>query len=195
MRNSYTAVVALTGSAFLLVGCSQPASLTSPTSVPSSTSSTSVPSSIGAFSTASPLAGSPAAQHQVPFKGRFDGSDTITPPATLTTTATGTGTHLGQFSFTHVRTRTVNGFTGSAHWVAANGDSIDSTLSAISSVLGPVVRTVTEIHTITGGTGRFSGTQGSFTVVRTHVLVPSDDGTHVTSGSFEGTITSPGAAR
>jgi hypothetical protein len=77
--------------------------------------------------------------------------------------------------------------------VAANGDSIDSTSVVVSSVLGPVVRTNTEDHIITGGTGRFSGAQGSFTVVRTHVLAPSADGTHVTSGSFDGTITSPAA--
>lgn len=192
MRTSYTAIV-LTGSAFLLVGCSQPASLISPTSVPSSTSPASAPSSIGAASTALPLAVSPAAQHQVPFKGKFQGSDTITLPVTVTTNVTGTGTHLGGFSFTHVRTRTVNGLIGSAHWVAANGDTIDST-SVVTGVPGPEVVTVTEIHTITGGTGRFSGAQGSFTVHRTHVRTPSDDGTHVTFGSFEGTITSPGAA-
>ena len=45
-----------------------------------------------------------AAQQQVPFKGTFQGSDTVTPPATIATAATGTGTHLGQFSFTHVLT-------------------------------------------------------------------------------------------
>ena len=61
--------------------------------------------------------------------------------------------------------------------------------------LATVVVTITEIHTITGGTGRFSGAEGSFTVHRTHVHALSDDGTHVTFGWFEGTITSPGAAR
>jgi len=132
-----------------------------------------------------------AAQNQVPFKGTFQGSDTVTPPTTIATTATGTGTHLGQFTFTHLLT--LSTLTGSAHWVAANGDSIDST-SVVSAVPGPVVFTVTEIHTITGGTGRFSGAQGSFTVLRTHVRALSDDGTHVTSGWFEGTVTSPGAA-
>ena len=166
----------------MLAGCSRTTSPTSPTSVPAS---------IGASSTASPIAVSHAAQNQVPFKGTFQGSDTVAPP-TITTRATGTGTHLGQFSFAHVIT--FPALTGSSHWVAANGDSIDTTSVVVSSVLGPVVRTNTENHTITGGTGRFSGAQGSFTVVRTHVLAPSDDGTHVTSGSFEGTITSSGAA-
>ena len=181
MRASSTTIVVLIGAAFLLVGCSQTTSPTRPTSVPSS---------IGA-SSSSPLAVSAATTPQVPFKGTFQGSDTVAPP-TITTNATGTGTHLGQFSFAHVIT--FPALTGSSHWVAANGDSIDTTSVAVSSVLGPVVRTNTENHTITGGTGRFSGAQGSFTVVRIHVLAPSDDGTHVTSGEYEGTITSPGAA-
>jgi hypothetical protein len=136
-----------------------------------------------------------AAQQQVPFKGMFQGQDTVTPPATIATSATGTGTLLGQFSFT--QEVTVNGANltdaGSAHWIAANGDSIDTTVVG-SAIPGDVVFTVTEIHTITGGTGRFSGAQGSFTAHRTHVVAPNPDGTHVTFGSFEGTITSPGAA-
>jgi hypothetical protein len=190
MRASCSASVVLIGTASLLVGCSRTTSPTSPTSVPLPIGASSA-SSIGASTTESPLAVSSAAQHQVPFNGRFQGSDAVVPP-TIATTATGTGTHLGQFSFTHVLTFPT--LTGSAHWVAANGDTIDSTSVIVSSVLGPVVRTNTEDHTITGGTGRFSGAHGNFRVVRTHVLAPSDDGTHVTSGSFEGTITSPGAA-
>jgi hypothetical protein len=83
---------------------------------------------------------------------------------------------------------------GSAQCLAANGDSIYTTLVG-SAIPGDVVFTVTEIHTITGGTGRFSGAQGSFTVHRTHVVAPSADGTHVTFGWFEGTITSAGAAQ
>ena len=141
-----------------------------------------------------------AAQKQVPFKGAMQGHDTVSPgpsptTALLRTTATGTGTLLGQFSFT--QELTINGAnltdTGSAQWIAANGDIIYTTVVG-SAIPGDVVFTITEIHTITGGTGRFSGAQGSFTVHRTHVVAPSDDGTHVTSGWFEGTITSPGAA-
>ena len=55
--------------------------------------------------------------------------------------------------------------------------------------------TVTEIHTITGGTGRFAGAQGNFVLVRTHLVALSADGTHVTFGSFHGTITYPGGVR
>jgi hypothetical protein len=135
-----------------------------------------------------------AAQQQVPFKGTFQGQDTTIPP-TIATAATGTGTHLGQFSLTQEVTANFVNFTdtGSAQWTAANGDSIYTTVVG-SAIPGDVVFTITEIHTITGGTGRFSGAQGSFTVHRTHIVAPSADGTHVTFGSFEGTITPPGAS-
>ena len=137
-----------------------------------------------------------AAQPQVPFKGAFQGKDAVSPP-TITTTGGGTATHLGEFSFTHVTT--LNSQTtgaGSAHWVAANGDTLDSTslVSADFSTRALGYITVTEIHTIVNGTGRFSGAQGSFTLERTHIVALSADGTHVTFGSFHGSITSPGAA-
>jgi hypothetical protein len=86
-----------------------------------------------------------------------------------------------------------SGGPGTGHWIAANGDSIDTTFVA-SAEAGADVLNVREDHTIIGGTGRFANARGSFTVRRTHVFAPSDDGTHVTAGTFEGTITSPGAA-
>ena len=134
-----------------------------------------------------------AAQQQVPFKGTFQGKDAVHPP-TITTSGTGLGTHMGEFSLTEV----VNVITlnGSAHWVAANGDSIDTTFIASpdfsTEPLGYVA--VTETHTITGGTGRFTGAQGSFVLERTHIVAPIADDTHVTFGTFHGTITPPGAA-
>jgi hypothetical protein len=134
-----------------------------------------------------------AAQQQVPFKGAFQGKDAVT-PTTITTSGTGIGTHMGAFSLTQETSLTT--LTGSAHWVAANGDSIDSTFVALpdfsTQSLGYI--TVTEIHTVTGGTGRFARAQGNFVLERTHIVALSDDGTHVTFGSFHGTITPPGAA-
>jgi len=144
---------------------------------------------------ASALAVPAAAQKQVPFKGTFQGNDTVNDTAaTLATAATGTGTHLGQFNLTQRLTLNFANSTdtGSAEWIAADGDIINTTVVG-SAIPGDVVFTITEIHTITGGTGRFAGAQGSFTVHRTHVVAPSDDGTHVISGSFEGTITPPRA--
>jgi hypothetical protein len=77
--------------------------------------------------------------------------------------------------------------------VAANGDTIDTTFVA-SGLPSDDFLIVTEVHTITGGTGRFAGAQGTMTALRKHVLTPNSDGTHFTWGSFEGSITPPGAA-
>ena len=134
-----------------------------------------------------------AAQKQVPFKGTFQGKDAVDPP-TITTSGTGLGTHMGEFSLTQeTNLSTLN---GSAHWVAANGDSIETAFISSpdfsTEALGYI--TVTETHTITGGTGRFAGAQGSFILERTHLVALSADGTHVTFGSFHGSITSAGAA-
>jgi hypothetical protein len=135
-----------------------------------------------------------AAQQQVPFKGTFQGKDAVNPP-TITTSGTGLGTHMGEFSLTQeTNLSTLN---GSAHWVAPNGDSIETAFISSpdfsTEALGYI--TVTETHTITGGTGRFAGAQGSFILERTHLVALSADGTHVTFGSFHGSITSPGAAK
>jgi hypothetical protein len=133
-----------------------------------------------------------AAQQQVPFKGTFQGNDAVNPP-TITTSGTGVATYMGQLSLANVTSLiTLN---GTGHWVAANGDSIDTTFVSSpdfsTASLGYI--TVTETHTITGGTGRFAGAQGSFILERTHITAPSADGTHVTFGSFHGSITPPGA--
>ena len=133
-----------------------------------------------------------AAQQQTPFKGTFQGNDTVN-PMTITTNGTGVATHMGQLSLTNVLA--LSTLTGTGHWVAANGDSIDTTFVASADMsthsLGFI--TVTEIHTVTGGTGRFDKAQGGFTVERTHIVEPNADGTNTTFGSFHGTITPPGA--
>src|SRR5262245_29919286 len=89
-----------------------------------------------------------ATNNLVPFTGTVQGSDTVMPP-TIVTNATGTGTHVGKFSLVDVLTLTPPPGTGTGHWIAANRDSIDTTFVA-SAEFGPVVVTVTEIHTITG---------------------------------------------
>ena len=150
-----------------------------------------------------------AAQKQVPFMGVFDGQDAhdvLPPDATsvvIRTTATGTGTHLGRFSLVREVTGNLVNFSasGSARWIAANGDTIYTTIvgqAELSDNPSGYLK-VTEIHTITGGTGRFSGAQGSFTVELFHKLevsaVAGGVESHDAFGSFHGTITSPGAVR
>jgi hypothetical protein len=142
------------------------------------------------------LAMTAVAQNQVPFKGAMQGNDTDTAftntTVTVLTVGTGVGTHVGQFSFTQeITVNFAEGTgTGSAHWIAANGDSFDTTIAGSAEPTDtPGVISITEIHTITGGTGRFAGAQGSFTMERMASGI-----TFLTSGSFHGTVTSPGAA-
>jgi hypothetical protein len=140
-----------------------------------------------------------AAQKQVPFKGSLQGHETDTPeggppPTTLNVdgNTTGIATQVGQFSFSYQLTVTLadGTATGSAQLIAANGDSVFTTVAGSSEQTStPGVVSITEVDTITGGTGRFAGAQGSFTVERLVNLA-----TGLTSGSFHGTITSPGAA-
>lgn len=144
------------------------------------------------------VAGAAQSGKQVPFKGSLQGHETDTPvgspPPTqviVNGSAKGIGTLVGQFSFTYQLTVTLANGTasGSAHLIAANGDSIFTTIDGTSEPTAtPGVLSITEINTITGGTGRFAGAQGSFTVERL-----AHQATGFTSGSFHGTITSPGA--
>lgn len=143
-----------------------------------------------------------AAQKQVPFKGMIQGQDTdkgFTSPGMflVETNGTGTGILFGRFTFT--LETTINGAnltdTGIAHFKAANGDTIDATYtSVIPAELTPtpdgVVFSIKEVYTITGGTGRFEGAQGSFLMERV-----ADPQKFITFGSFQGTITSPGAVK
>jgi hypothetical protein len=139
-----------------------------------------------------------AAEKQVPFKGSIQGREIEVfqgpPPGTLFVDGSGTGiaTHLGQFTVTWKVTvdLSVGSGIGSYHFIAANGDSIFATVVGQGEPTDtPGVNRITEINTITGGTGRFSGAKGSFTLERLVDLT-----TGFTSGSFHGTITSPGAA-
>ena len=138
-----------------------------------------------------------AAGDQVPFKGTMQGHDVDSPGPSqgtivVTTTGTGIGSHLGDFSFTQVATVNLaaSTSTGSVHWVAASPEtvSIRHLPDPGEPAATPGIISITEIHTITGGTGRFAGAKGSFVVERLASAV-----TFLTSGSFHGTITSPGA--
>ena len=96
--------------------------------------------------------------------------------------ATGNGTQLGLFTL--VADLTVHLGLGSVNpvWTAANGDQIFTSTAGVGVVTFPIV-SVTEDSTITGGTGRFLGASGGFQIKGSVNLL-----THVTSGSFNGTI-------
>ena len=147
------------------------------------------------------LVGPVAAGGQVPFKGSFEGVVTVTvtpgspPIASANVNATGVATQLGQFTlaiphsviFTPTFPRTSSGF---YNFVAANGDTLSANFSGQAYLTStPGVLFEVENATITGGTGRFAGATGGFTVERL-----ADTIALTTIGSFNGTISSPGAA-
>ena len=161
--------------AALLVGCSQPITPTSPRSL----------SSTGAAVRSN--------DQDVPFKGRLEGAATITPgtPPFLSVSLEGTGnaTHLGRFTveIPHVVNTTNRTSTGTYEFTAANGDTLTASFTGQAILTSPGVLSVVETATITGGTGRFADATGSFTVERVFNQLTS-----LTTGSFEGTISSFG---
>ena len=110
---------------------------------------------------------------------------------TLSVDATGSGkaTQLGHFTTRYqvqVNLLTLSG-SGAAILIAADGSSLFTESSGQATPTGtPDVVTISETHIITGGTGRFAGASGSFTLGR--VL---DQSTGVTSGPIRGTIRPP----
>jgi hypothetical protein len=172
----------------LFVGCSQPITPTSPTSL--SSASVSIASSEANATGAGVLSNN----QEVPFKGRLEGTATITPgtPPFLSVSIEGTGnaTHLGRFTveIPHVVNTTNRTSTGTYEFTAANGDTLTAGFTGQATLTAPGVLSIIETATITGGTGRFADATGSFTVERVFNQV-----TGLTTGSFEGTISSPGA--
>ena len=136
------------------------------------------------------LAGPVPGQEQVPFKGRLEGVDIATPLkpplVSVKVTATGNATQLGKFNLTILATvnRATGIGSGTFLFTAANGDTVLGTLSGKSTLTAPGVLTIVENSIITGGTGRFAGSTGSFSTTRLKFLA-----TGVTIGAFRGTIT------
>jgi hypothetical protein len=135
-----------------------------------------------------------AAAQEVPFKGTLDGVVTaspIAPPIFLVEIeGGGNAAHLGNFtvSVPHLVNRDTRLAEGTYEFTAANGDTLTAEFVGQSFPTDvPGVLYIVEVATITGGTGRFAGATGSFTVER---LFDTAAGTTV--GSFDGTISSPG---
>jgi hypothetical protein len=143
------------------------------------------------------LAGPADAGEQVPFKGRLEAGVTLTPLdppfASVLVKGTGNATHLGQFAWdsTLVGNLATGEATGTYQFTAANGDMLFADFTGLGTPTAtPGVLSIVDTANITGGTGRFAGATGIFTV--NHLF---DMTTSTTFGSFEGTISSPGAAK
>ena len=134
------------------------------------------------------LAGPVVAKDNLHFDGFFQGAEVdLVQGATLLVDGSGTGlaTHLGQFQITwNVVVNLANGSaTGFGQLIAANGDSISTTIRGQGDATEPGLNSIVEINDITDGTGQFAGATGRFTVER--LLNPA---TGFTSGSVSGKI-------
>jgi hypothetical protein len=129
-----------------------------------------------------------AAKVGVPFKGSLQALEIGGPD--VTASGSGNATHLGRFTYSYTVTISPTGSMGEAvgilfyHFVAANGDSLFSTGEGTGGPTEvPNTFRIVETHTITGGTGRFAGATGNFTVKR---LILQPEG--ITWGTFDGSI-------
>src|SRR5215208_5489926 len=128
-----------------------------------------------------------AVEKQLLLKGSLQAiemDELIFPTLFVDATGSGNATQLGQFRVTFQVTVNLLTLSGpaSAHFVAANGDSLYAEGWGQATPTGtPNVVTIVETYTITGGTGRFAGASGSLTVER--VL---DQSTGLSSGSITG---------
>ena len=188
----YPSVMAGITAALLCTACGDQVSPVNPSTVElGSPIPTSAGPGSGGAVTAAP---SGSAADAVPFNGRFDGTQTVTPLtpplASVETDVTGTATHLGRFTMElpHTVNFATRAAQGTCTIVAANGDTLVASFTGQAQI-GPIV-SIVEQATITGGTGRFAGATGRFTIERLF-----DPAAGTTAGSFEGTISAPGAGR
>jgi hypothetical protein len=177
----------------LFVGCNQPLVPTSPSlSGPAAVPSASAPATqLSADVVASP------SRNEVPFNGTLEGRLTVSIPlqpplVSNLNEATGTATQLGRFTLKipHIVNTMTRIATGTYEFTAANGDTLVATFTGQATVVSPGVLSVLDTATISGGTGRFAGAIGSFTTERVFVMATGN-----ITGSFEGTISSPGASK
>jgi hypothetical protein len=122
----------------------------------------------------------------LPFRGTVKSVEKtpFSDPGTVISTDIGTGvaTHLGAFAWYSEFVIDGPFGTGTATLTAANGDQLLATVHAVGT-LAEGGFDIVETNTITGGTGRFAGASGTFTLERFVSGV-----TFRTTGTFAGTI-------
>jgi len=138
------------------------------------------------------FAATAAGERHLLLKGSLQAVEThvVTfPTFSLDATGSGNATQLGMYTISfqgQVFIPTLAGST-TATLVAANGDSLFADgLGQGTPTEDPNVVSIVEVYTITGGTGRFKGATGSFTVER---LI--DRATGVSNGTLSGTLILP----
>jgi hypothetical protein len=130
-----------------------------------------------------------AAAAATPFKGTVhavEANQLVFPVLSVNRTGTGNATYLGKFT-EHVALQvnvTTRSSTGAATFTAANGDTLTASVVGQATLTStPGVISVVEVYTITGGTGRFAHTTGTFTLHSTAIQA-----TGVSSGTLSGSI-------
>jgi hypothetical protein len=125
---------------------------------------------------------------ETPFKGTVNAVETGTivgQTRFVVRDGGGTATHLGKYT-EHI-TMQINLPTrhsmGAATFAAANGDTLTATVEGQATPASPGVLSIVEVYSITGGTGRFAGATGTFTLEST-----VNQATGVSSGTFSGAI-------
>ena len=101
----------------------------------------------------------------------------------------GNATHLGHFTGTSnfIPNLCDGSYTGTFHWIAANGDSISGPFfGQLIPTATPGVFDNNETAMITGGTGRFAGATGTF-----HLRGQVNFNTLSFVLPFQGTISTP----
>ena len=169
--------------------CSEPGSPGAPSPIhPGNNSDTASGASSGTMASAAV---------KMPFKGSLQGNadpPVFEPPPSpyfsAHLLAEGQAAHLGRFTmdYSHrVSLDTLEGL-GTALFTAANGDTLMTDVKGKATPAGsPTAFTVVEVHTVTGGTGRFAGATGTFTVTRA-----VDFANPFTSGEIDGWISRSG---
>jgi hypothetical protein len=132
-----------------------------------------------------PVVAAPA----VPFRGSVQAVENLDvqfPVIFVDASGGGHATHLGRFTVSYEVEVTLpaGAGVGTAIFTAANGDLLFTEFTGQAEpTADPDVSFIEETQTITGGTGRFEGASGGFTLQRFLNGV-----TGITSGSFDGTI-------
>jgi hypothetical protein len=107
---------------------------------------------------------------QLPFRGSLTTEADLVPPnPNAVLSGVGHVTHLGQMTvaMTAIVDFATSTATGSFKFTAANGDELSGTFIGIEGIfVGENVARITEVATVTSGTGRFQGASGTFTIVR-----------------------------
>jgi hypothetical protein len=143
---------------------------------------------VAAFGVSLAIVAVGASAAETPLKGTVNAIETgqvVFPSRFLDRKGTGTATQLGRYTEHVVMTINIPTLSsmGAATFTAANGDTLTASVVGQATRTGPTALSIVEVYTITGGTGRFAGATGAFTLKST-----LDQTTGVSTGTFSGTI-------